>query len=95
MVYGLKYSLGVSGEISDLHWKMSVLWSCDFVNLFTHREIHVCSSDVSASAVLVYSVCGYCPSETWEHVLALIHQVIYCTDIGKCLITCFQVFCTF
>ena len=51
------------------------------------------SPDVSASSVLIYSACGYSPSGTSEYVLALIHQVIYCADIGKYLLTWIKIFC--
>ena len=41
-----------------------------------------------------YSACGYCPCETSEYDLVVIHQAVYCADIGKCLLKCFQIFNT-
>ena len=91
MVYGLQYLLGVFGAFSELHRKMSVHWVCSMVKLSQTSE-NVFSSDLSASSALVYYVCGSCPSGTSENVLRLMHQVIYCTDIGECLIMCNQVY---
>ena len=85
---------GLFGVFSDLHLKKSVLWVCSIANLNQISE-NVCSPDVSASSVLVYSLCGYCPSGTSEYVLELILQVFYCIDIDKCLPSCIQAFCTF
>ena len=94
MVYGLKYPLASVWAFYDFYRKMSVLWVCNIANLNQKSE-NVCSPDVSASSVLVYSVHGFCPSGTSGYVFGLTHQVTYCTDIGKCLITCIQVFFTF
>ena len=82
--------MGVFGAFSDLHQKISVRWVCKIVSLKQPSE-NVCS-DVSASSVLAYYLCGYCPFGTLENNLRLINQVIYCEDIGKCLITCIQVY---
>ena len=56
--------MGVFGAFSDLHRNMSVRWVCKIVSLKQSSE-KVCS-DVSTSSVLVYYVCGYCPSGTSE-----------------------------
>ena len=82
---------GCSGAFSDLHGKTSERCVCNFAGLTQTSEI-VCSPDVSANSMLVYSACGYCSSVTSKYVLALKHQVIYKTDIGKCLLTCIQIF---
>ena len=92
MIHGLQYLLGVFRTCSDLHRKMSVRWVCKMVNLKQTLE-NICSLDVSASSVLVYSVCGFRPPGTSENVLGLINQVIYNTKIAKFLITFFQVYC--
>ena len=39
---------------------------------------------------MVYFVCGNCSSGTSENFLKLIHRVIQCSDIRKCLITSIQ-----
>ena len=63
----IKILAGGVWTLSYLPQKMSVLWSCDIANLYQTSE-NVCSSDVSAISVLVYSPCGYCPSGTSEYV---------------------------
>ena len=79
------------GAFSDLHRKMSVRWVGKMASL-KHTSENARSLYVSPSSVFFYYAYGYCPSRTSETVLKLIHQVFYCTDIGKSLITCIHAF---
>ena len=67
---------------------------CKMVSLSQASE-NVFSSDASASSVLVYYRCSCRPSGTSIKVLRLIQQDICYSDIGKCLITCNQIYFTF
>ena len=78
---------------SDLRRKMSNRCVCKIAGLNQTPE-KVRFLDVSASSVLIYSAYGYYPSGMSEYVLVLMNRVIYCTDIGKCLLTCIQMFST-
>ena len=52
------------------------------------------SSDVKASSALVYYICFYCTSGTWEGALVLIDQALCYSDNKICLISCIQPYFT-
>ena len=53
-----------------------------------NAEIGKCLSPyVSASSAQGYYICCYCPSGTSENILRMVHLVVCCSDIGKCLFT--------